>query len=246
MSRPMSCIVEYNIRKENTTMEKWLEMWKPRAVDARDGEPETSAYAACINTNNPERVLVFERYDHGMASIKLHSEREAHKTLIQTMFEKNVTKYQALPGLLFYDIPGYGWWSRPGKQRKDKDTILIVTVLRFEQPWMLDKYIQITTEFNKYVWENEPDTLIYSGGIATTDVKKGDYEIKKGDFISIFECTDQAALQKHADDPEHRDRLPTQFNRAGVKIKGVTQMYYRTTGIGFMNRTSSEAGRARM
>ena len=39
--RSMTAIVEFQIRKENTTMQDWLLEWGKRADDARVGEPET-------------------------------------------------------------------------------------------------------------------------------------------------------------------------------------------------------------
>ena len=53
----ITVLVEYHIRPENCSMAEWLEIWRPRAEDARDGEPETTAYAACLNTANDDRAL---------------------------------------------------------------------------------------------------------------------------------------------------------------------------------------------
>ena len=83
---------------------------------------------------------------------------------------------------------------------------------------------------------------ICSGGIATSDTKRGDYAIKKGDFISVLEVSNGKALGKHADDPEHAEVLPKKLADAGVKMTTVEQLVYKTSGRGFMNRTSSEAG----
>ena len=121
----MTVVVEYKIRDENTTMDEWLDVWSVRGDDARDDEPETSAYAACVNVQEPDKVMIFERYEHGIESIKLHGERTAHATLMETMGKARMTKYQALPGVMFYDIPGYGWWSRP-TQRKDAHTGVVL------------------------------------------------------------------------------------------------------------------------
>ena len=104
--------------------------------------------------------MVFERYDNGVSSIQKHGERTAHATLLETMGKAKMTKYTSMPGLIFYDIPNYGWWSRP-TPRKDANTIVVLTVLRFEEDWMLDKYLEISDKFNAYCWENEPDTLTY-------------------------------------------------------------------------------------
>ena len=46
-NRPMTAVVEFQIRPENTTMEEWLDEWQKRAEDALEFEPETTAYEAC-------------------------------------------------------------------------------------------------------------------------------------------------------------------------------------------------------
>ena len=57
--QPLTTIVEYQIRPENTTLEEWLLEWNKRAEDARSGEDETSAYAAAINLENELNVDSF-------------------------------------------------------------------------------------------------------------------------------------------------------------------------------------------
>ena len=54
-NRPMTAVVEFQIRPENTTMEEWLDEWQKRAEDALECEPETTAYEACINEEDPTR-----------------------------------------------------------------------------------------------------------------------------------------------------------------------------------------------
>ncbi|SVA23608.1 uncharacterized protein METZ01_LOCUS76462, partial [marine metagenome] len=56
-------------------MREWLVEWNKRALDARDGEPETIAYAAAVNVEDENGVLIFERYANGEQSLKTHSDR---------------------------------------------------------------------------------------------------------------------------------------------------------------------------
>ena len=51
-NQPMTAIVEYQVRRETTTVDEWLVEWDKRAEDAQSGEPETSAYAAALNLEN--------------------------------------------------------------------------------------------------------------------------------------------------------------------------------------------------
>ena len=99
-NRPMTAVVEFQIRPENTTMEEWLDEWQKRAEDALEFEPETTAYEACINEEDPTRVLIFERYSHGHRSLTAHVERPAHAALNETMAAKNMTKRRVFSNLM--------------------------------------------------------------------------------------------------------------------------------------------------
>ena len=111
-NKPMTAIVEFQVRSEVSTTEEWLAEWQLRAEDARVGEPETTAYAAAINAEAANQVLVFERYAQGAASLQKHLDRPAHAALTETMGAKNMTKRRVM-GARFVDIPEFGWWSRP-------------------------------------------------------------------------------------------------------------------------------------
>ena len=58
---PTTAIVEFQVNSETTTTDEWLNEWAIRAEDARDGEPDTPAYASALNTESEGSVLVFER-----------------------------------------------------------------------------------------------------------------------------------------------------------------------------------------
>ena len=64
-NQPQSTVVEFQIRPESNSMEEWLSEWNKRAIDARDGEPESLAYAAAVNVEDENGVLIFERYAQG-------------------------------------------------------------------------------------------------------------------------------------------------------------------------------------
>ena len=63
-------------------MEEWLAEWNKRALDARDGEPETTAYAAAVNVEEESRVLIFERYAFGQRSLKIHENQPLDRKLV--------------------------------------------------------------------------------------------------------------------------------------------------------------------
>ncbi len=230
----MTALVEFQIRPETTSLTDWLEVWNKRAEDARDGEPETTAYAASVNVENELNVLVYERYQNGSSSLKAHSERPAHAALMETMGAANMTKRRVM-STRFVDLPDYGWWGRPGSGSASTDTgcMLIVVGLRLETD-ALEAFIRLSAEHADYCRDNEPDTLIYSGGIAAADADR-EIDVKKGDLIFVMGTTDEAARQRHAEDPKHLVLGP-RMSAKGVEPVVTFRRTYRTTGNGFLWR----------
>jgi hypothetical protein len=84
----------------------------------------------------------------------------------------------------------------------------------------------------EYCWIEEPDTLIYSGGIATADADR-ELDIKAGDLIFLMGTTDMAAMEKHRDDPKHL-ALGPKFSELGINVEGTFLRTYETTGDGYL------------
>lgn len=234
-NQPMTAIVEFQIRTENTSLDQWLDEWQKRADDAYEHEPETTAYEAAVNIADESRVLIFERYEHGRSSLKKHMARPAHKELTEYMGARRMTKRRVL-GNQGFDLPGYGWWSRketasPGQAAGRP---LILLAMRFAQSKPRERFIELTGEHARYCLEEEPDTLVYSGAIAANDGKP-DSPLLKGDFLFVMTCTDDAAQEKHAVDPNHI-ALGAKFAAEGLEIESSESFQYRTTGRGFLWR----------
>lgn len=229
---PFTALVEYQIRAENTDMAEWLSVWNPRGEDALIGEPETSAYATAVNVENELNVLVFERYAHGESSVQQHMARPAHAELMTALGERNLTKRRVM-STSFEDVADYGWWSRPEKP-SGADVILVVLGMRFENDESKTRFLDLSRGHAAYCLDNEPDTLIYSGGIATGDADR-ELDIKTGDLIFIMGCTDMAAAEKHSNDPNHI-ALGAKFSEAGVAMEVTFNRTYRTTGHGYLWR----------
>lgn len=81
---PLTALVEYEVRVENSDVGQWLDVWQARGQDALFGEPETFAYEAMQSQQNADQILVFERYKNGQSSLDAHIARTAHATLIET------------------------------------------------------------------------------------------------------------------------------------------------------------------
>lgn len=228
-------VVEFQIRTETTSLEAWLDEWQKRAEDAFDAEPETMAYEACVNVEDPSKVLIFERYERGLESVQIHMERPAHKHLHAVMGEKNMTRRRVFSNIAA-DIAGYGWWSRQefAETLNRPDLPLILLCMGFADDLTRDKFIEISGTHASYCLDAEPETLIYSGGIALNEGKP-DTPAQKDDLLFIMGCTDDPAVEKHAIDPNHV-ALGETMAEAGVEATRSDLLQYRTTGRGYMWR----------
>ena len=227
----MTALVEFQIRTDETTMGDWLDEWQKRAQDALDAEPETTAYAAAVSLEDESCVFVCERYVRGGASLKFHMERSSHAALNETMGARRMTKRRVM-GTGFFDVPDLGWWRRGDSTRIQRDAIIVLFGLRLADDAQRSDYMRISQGHADYCWVEEPDTLIYSGGIATRDADRGP-DIKQGDLILFMACTDMTAVEKHSQEPRHL-ALRQQLIKAGGEMTTTFQKTYRTTGHGFL------------
>jgi len=228
---PITALVEYQIRTDTCTPQEWLTVWGVRAQDALQGEPQTTAYEALVATDDPGRVLVFERYANGQPSIEAHTARPAHAELVTTMGERNMTKRRVMRNVLA-DIDGYGWWGRE-KQTAEQTTAgvqVIVFGTRFSSLEMREEYMAITSEHAAYCQSAELGTLVYSAGIAQMDADRGP-DIKRGDlvFVAAFASDDAAAT--HRDDPRH---VILQPKLDAIERERTFTHTYTTSGQGFL------------
>lgn len=233
--RPMTAIVEFQVRTETTTRDEWLDEWQKRADDAYEHEPETSAYEAAVSVTDDSRVLIFERYERGRSSLQKHMERPAHTLLQETMGARRMTKRRVM-GNVGTDITDYGWWSRQDKGSPQQTAGMPLTLLRmrFDETTQRDTFVEMSGKHARYCWGEEPETLIYSAAIALNDAKP-DSPLARDDLLFVMACTDDAAEQKHAVDPQHV-ALGAKLEEAGLDLSGGVAFQYRTTGRGFLWR----------
>lgn len=232
---PMSVVVEFQIRTETTSLEEWLDEWQKRAEDAFEFEPETTAYEACVNVEDSSRVLIFERYARGMDSVQTHMERAAHKHLHAVMGEKNMTKRRVFSNVAA-DVTDYGWWSRQefAETLRQADLPLVLLCMGFADDVSRNQFIEMSGAHAEYCSHAEPETLIYSGGIALNE-GKADAPAQKDELLFIMGCTDDAAVEKHALDANHV-ALGERMAAAGVETISNSLLQYRTTGRGYLWR----------
>lgn len=239
-AQPMTATVEYQVRKESVTLNQWLQEWAKRADEARLGEPGTLAYEAAVSLEDDSKVLVFGRYLHGQSSLEDHTQRPAHAVWKEIMDGRRMTRRRVM-NASFTDLPDYGWWARANRERSEDgktsgDTILVIAVWRVEKPAMKDPFLELARSHARYCWDNEPDTLTYSGGIANQDFDGAD--IVLGDLVFVIECSDMQALEKHVNDPPHV-AMGEKMKAAGIRVAPSYRQLYRTTGLGFMSRASA-------
>ena len=233
-NRPTIAVVEFEIQTETTTMAEWLDEWEKRAEDAYDFEPETTAYEAAVHAEDDTRVLVYERYERGLASLQTHMERPSHTVIGEAMGARRMIKNRTLVNIA-YDVPDYGWWSRPdfASPAKGADQSFILLGMKFATPAHRDQFITTSTEHAHYCWNAEPDTLIYAGGIVADFPDSNPWAAD--DLLFVMACTDAAATEKHAQDPNHL-ALGEKLRNEGVQITTAQPTQYRTTGRGFLWR----------
>ena len=232
--QPMIAIVEFEIRSETTTMAEWLDEWEKRAADAYDHEPETTSYEAAVHVEDESRVLVYERYERGLGSLDIHMKRPSHKAIGEAMMGGRMIKRRSLVNVAF-NVPDYGWWERPdaASPGRAEGYPLILLGMSFDAPAQRDRFVELSGEHARYCWTAEPDTLVYSGAVVA-DFPDSD-PWAKDDLLFVMVCTDDAATEKHAMDPNHI-ALGEKFSAEGVEIKNAVATQYRTTGRGFLWR----------
>lgn len=232
MSQSMTVLVEYQVRAETTSQAEWLAEWARRAKDAQDGEPGTLAYAAAINTDNDLNVLVFERYADGDESLKQHVEREAHKTLIETMGAANMTKRRVMSARAV-DLD-HGWWSRPDCDPGAAGVYLTILNMRFADEAKKSAFLEMADEHIEYCREAEPESLIMGIGTASADADR-EIDLRQGDLLLVNGYTDEAAHRQHHENPRHV-AFSERVKASGNAPENLFFRTYVSTGRGFLWR----------
>jgi quinol monooxygenase YgiN len=229
----MTALVEYQVRKEEVTTSEWLDVWQKRAQDALEAEPETTGYAAAVSLDDESCLLFYEHYEQGISSLKFHMERPSHTELEETMASRRMTKRRIM-STGFLDQPGFGWRGRGGKTLILSGALVVISGLRFGDDVQRAEAIRKSQEHAEYCWNEEPETLICSLGIATRDADRGP-DIKKGDVICMIVYSDMAAVEMHSQDPQ-RPTLGQVFAKTGLETTCTFTKMYRTTGHGFITK----------
>jgi quinol monooxygenase YgiN len=224
-------LVEFETR---CSRNEWLETFAPRATDARNYEPNTVSYSAWANSEKSKYVFFYEKYN-SIKDIGTHLHRKAHDELVERLGKKQMTKRMILPAVKIKPLLQLGWSQRSGKPITS-GSIFNITTLRFSKQTDLKAYLKLMEKHVVYCNTNEPELLMYSGGIVQEDVKKGDYAgmIQNGDLLwfSIY-ASDNAAKIHLQGNMEHL--IPT-IKKNGIQFIQPFHKTYYSTGLGYMSR----------
>jgi hypothetical protein len=226
LNAPMTALVEYQVRSDETTVYEWLKEWQKRAQDALYGESQTTTYASAASLEDESYLFFYEHYENGRAGLKSHLERPSHAVLNETMGARRMTKRRIM-GTGFFDLPDFGWRGRGGGALVSDCAIFELSGLRFGSEAQRCEAIRLLRELLIDRFSQEPETLIFSGGIATEDSDRGP-DIKQGDLILIKASFDRAAMETH------RLSIDERIIDAGIEVKSSFKKTYRTTGHGFL------------
>lgn len=227
---PMTALVEYQVRTDVTTVDEWLAVWQERAQDAFEAEPDTTTYAAAVSLDDPSSLFFCEHYENGQAGLKFHMERPSHALLDKTMGAGRMTKRRVM-STGFFDLPDFGFRGR-GETLIQSGAIFVIWGLRFDDNGQRADYIRMAGDYADHCFAEQPETLVYSGGIAGQDVDRGP-DIKRGDLMFSVACTDMSAVEEHRRDSRNL-ALSERVTDAMGKLIPTFHKMYRTTGHGFL------------
>ena len=177
-----------------------------------------------LSDENDSSLLIYERHIAGSSTTRPYQPASANGQVSAMQIE-------------CHDIVGFGWWSRNLIGSQQAQLNLSMMCIRFPDEGHLQGFIKLSQNHAAYCWEAEPDTVIYSAGIVTS-YSESDLDIESGDIIFIMGCTDEAAVQKHLEDPKHV-ALGYQLYDADIRLTPTLTKSYKTCGDGFFYKPST-------
>lgn len=225
----MIIAVEFEVRKESTTTAEWIRTWGVRATDAFDHEPKTTAYEVAIAIDDSNKVLVFERYEGGDASLHQHMHRPAHETLVEKMQSERMTKRR--PWIAMgYEVDDFGWrFSEEGKTGiKGEGIVIDITALRCsDQSALIDRACRPQADFTL---SNDTGLLLYGMSKVSTGDQK-DFDLQAGDLILSRVYTDLLAHESDISSEMSADTYET-IKQVGGQL--IFSRAYVSAGAGFV------------
>ena len=190
----------------------------------------TKSYFAAQSGEAPEELVVFHKTidpnpnpnpNWNRKRLRLSKKRKLQAaSKINKIFGSKKAD-RVMPAVHFRDVDGFGFWNR-GDVIPSRDGVFCWSVSRFKDDWMREKWLALTQPFAEWCKVNEPDTLIYSGGIALHD--NSYYNIRKGDliFVNLYTCAE--AKETHDRSTKHMELIKS-FKDHGLEYTYSSKMY---------------------
>ena len=81
----------------------------------------------------------------------------------------------------------------------DRSVILTLLGMSFQDWNQRDQFIELSQVLTQYCWNEEPNTLIFSGGIAKSGADP-EIDLTMDDLVFVLAFKNTASLKKHQDD----------------------------------------------
>ena len=225
----MVIAVEFEVRRETTTTADWIRTWGERATDAFDYEPKTTAYEAAVAIDDPNKVLVFERYEGGDASLHEHMHRPAHEALMEKMQSERMTRRR--PWIAMgYEVDEFGWrFSKESKTGiKGEGIVIDITALRCsDQSALIDRACRPQADSTL---TNDTGLLLYGMSEVSVEDRK-DFDLQAGDLVVSRVYKDFLAYESDKSSEMWTDTYETIKQMGGQAIFSRT---YVSTAAGFV------------
>ena len=228
---PISFFIEFQIRKESCNMQEWLAEFAKRAAAAERDEPGTLAYAALVNDNKPDNVLIYERYSSAAAQ-QAHGKHPAHKVFTDTLGKRKMTKRMVQQGM-FEEKAGYPFGTKP-LVNSGKDTrVMFVNVppKAFGVPENLpDDFFKTFAETGPApkVLKTEPGTESYVFG-KLVNAQRGD--LKNGMFSIVEAYANEDAFKTH---------ITNVFGKMRPDLKASFDASWKVSGTGYLFKPQTQ------
>lgn len=229
----MTIAVEFEIRQEKSSTKDWLQVWGIRAQDALDHESYTTSYEAAISNKDPNRVLVFERYEGGEASLHKHMERPAHAALMDSMQSGRMTRRR--PWIAMgHESSTDGWWVAESNRDSiiGEGNIIVVVAINSPNP---DEAINVFQScVDKEVKETE-GLVLYGTSTVTVEDRK-DFNLGYDSIILSMVFSDEFAYASFQSG-DCWTGVKSQIEQLGGEF--LFERDYTTSGAGFTWRAST-------
>lgn len=213
--------------------QEWLETFKKRADHVHATEPGCLAYGALVNKEDPDEILIYERYENN-AAVEKHQKAPEQKELNDTFLAKKLTAARVYQGFGTDFGPGFWPQGRANDKGGDKGTMAMIIHMHcaggdpkdFNTNW---------ASLTDYVKKSEPNTLAYQSMTIRKIASNKGFETEGKDFI-IFE---QYVADKDLDETHMKSEPFKNFNRSfkgsNLKLEPKFQKKYTFSGVGFLS-----------